>query len=211
MYSGDVTIKTKPQDGGGFVLRDTTRGNSATVDVLNNWDPAGAFLPGTIFSDADNEWGNGTTSDRASAAVDAAYGGAETWDFYKDTFNRTGIANNGKGAKSRVHYGSNYNNAFWNDGCFCMTYGDGSGAGGFSPLVAPDVAGHEMSHGVTSRTAGLYYFGDSGGLNEATSDIFGTKRRVLRQQPERPGRLLHRREDRPVRRRLPAADGRPGC
>ncbi len=53
-----------------------------------------------------------------------------------------------------------------------MTYGDGSGNA--DPLTALDVAGHEMSHGVTSNTAGLNYSGESGGLNEATSDIFGT-------------------------------------
>ena len=52
-----------------------------------------------------------------------------------------------------------------------MTYGDGSF---FNPLVSIDVAGHEMTHGVTSRTAGLIYSGESGGLNEATSDIFGS-------------------------------------
>ena len=31
-----------------------------------------------------------------------------------------------------------------------------------------------MSHGVTEATANLNYSGDAGGLNEATSDIFGT-------------------------------------
>jgi hypothetical protein len=30
-----------------------------------------------------------------------------------------------------------------------------------------------MTHGVTSRSAGLIYWGESGGLNESTSDIFG--------------------------------------
>ena len=54
-----------------------------------------------------------------------------------------------------------------------MTYGDGNGSS-VKPLVSLDVAGHEMTHGVTSRTAGLIYSGESGGLNEATSDIFGT-------------------------------------
>ena len=54
-----------------------------------------------------------------------------------------------------------------------MTYGDGDGSS-FGPLVSLDVAGHEMSHGVTENTAGLVYSGESGGLNEATSDIFGT-------------------------------------
>ena len=54
-----------------------------------------------------------------------------------------------------------------------MTYGDGDGTQ-LAPLVAIDVAGHEMTHGVTSRTAKLVYSKESGGLNEATSDIFGT-------------------------------------
>jgi hypothetical protein len=51
-----------------------------------------------------------------------------------------------------------------------MTYGDGSG--NTHPLTSLDVAAHEMSHGVTSATANLTYSGESGGLNEATSDIF---------------------------------------
>jgi hypothetical protein len=69
-----------------------------------------------------------------------------------------------------VHYGNAYVNAFW-DGTQ-MTYGDGSG--NTKPLTSIDVAGHEMSHGVTEATANLNYSGDAGGLNEATSDIFGT-------------------------------------
>src|SRR3546814_8012577 len=54
-----------------------------------------------------------------------------------------------------------------------MTYGDGDGVD-FGQLVSLDVSGHEMSHGVTENTAGLTYSGESGGLNEETSDIFGT-------------------------------------
>ena len=54
-----------------------------------------------------------------------------------------------------------------------MTYGDGDGVT-FNPFDSLDVAGHEMTHGVTSRTANLTYSGESGGLNEGTSDIFGT-------------------------------------
>jgi Zn-dependent metalloprotease len=53
-----------------------------------------------------------------------------------------------------------------------MTYGDGEANA--HPLTSLDVAGHELSHGLTSATAGLNYSGESGGLNEATSDIFGT-------------------------------------
>ena len=67
-----------------------------------------------------------------------------------------------------------------------MTYGDGDGAD-FGPLVSLDVAGHEMSHGVTEKTAGLTYSGESGGLNEATSDIFGTMVEFYANNPNDPG------------------------
>jgi len=128
---------------------------------------------GTLFTDADNLWGDGTLSDRQTTAVDAQYGTAQTWDYYKNVHGRNGIANDGRGAYNRVHYGRSYNNAFWSDSCFCMTYGDGDGTT-YNPFDSLDVAGHEMSHGVTSRTANLTYSGESGGLNEANSDIFGT-------------------------------------
>ena len=95
------------------------------------------------------------TSSRQSAAVDAHYGAAVTWDFFKDAYGRSGIRNDGVAAYSRVHYGNGYENAFWDDSCFCMTYGDGGTT--FSPLTSLDVAGHEMSHGVTSHTANLNY------------------------------------------------------
>ncbi|MER5518219.1 M4 family metallopeptidase [Streptomyces sp. NPDC002763] len=165
-YSGTVSLTTT-QSGSTYNLTDGDRGGHKTYN-LNH----GTSGTGTLFSQASNTWGNGTTSNAATAGADAHYGAAETWDFYKNTFGRSGIKNNGVGAYSRVHYGNSYVNAFWDDGCFCMTYGDGSGNA--DPLTAIDVAGHEMSHGVTSNTAGLNYSGESGGLNEATSDIFGT-------------------------------------
>ena len=93
------------------------------------------------------------------------------------------------GSYNRVHYGNGYVNAFW-DGTK-MTYGDGDGVD-FGPLVSLDVAGHEMSHGVTENTADLTYSGESGGLNEATSDIFGTMVEFYAEQRQRPGRLPDR-------------------
>jgi Zn-dependent metalloprotease len=167
LFSGNVGINTVGCSDGTFQMKDLTRGGGYTTDLKNRTNGSG-----TIFSDADNTWGNNTTSDRATAAADAHYGVAATWDYYKNVHGRNGIANDGKGALSRVHYGRNYVNAFWSDSCFCMTFGDGGGS--YYPLVNLDVAGHEMSHGVTSRTADLTYSGESGGLNEATSDIFGT-------------------------------------
>ncbi|MFF4905036.1 M4 family metallopeptidase [Streptomyces sp. NPDC001260] len=165
-YSGTVSLTTT-QSGSNYNLTDGDRGNHKTYN-LNH----GTSGTGTLFSQTSNTWGNGTTSNAATAGADAHYGAAVTWDFYKNTFGRSGIKNNGVGAYSRVHYGNSYVNAFWDDSCFCMTYGDGSGNA--DPLTSLDVAGHEMSHGVTSNTAGLNYSGESGGLNEATSDIFGT-------------------------------------
>ncbi|MEU2223157.1 M4 family metallopeptidase [Streptomyces sp. NPDC018347] len=177
LYSGTVALETT-QSGSSYQLKDPTRGNTYTGDAENKTDLCifgicFSRAPATLFTDADNHWGTGTTADRASTAVDAQYGTDETWDYYKNIHGRNGIAGDGKGSYNRVHYGSNYNNAFWDDSCFCMTYGDGDGTT-FGPLVALDVAGHEMSHGVTSKTAALTYSGESGGLNEATSDILGT-------------------------------------
>jgi Zn-dependent metalloprotease len=177
LYSGTVPLETT-LSGSTYQLKDATRGGTYTGDAANKTDLCilGICIsraPATVFTDADNHWGTGATSDRSSAAVDAQYGTNETWDYYKTVHGRNGIAGDGKGSYNRVHYGNSYNNAFWDDSCFCMTYGDGDGTQ-LGPLVALDVAGHEMTHGVTSKTAALTYSGESGGLNEATSDIMGT-------------------------------------
>ena len=170
LYSGTVPISTI-QSGGTFRLDDATRGDNDTHNATGTdefFDPPS----GPVFTDADNIWGNGLPSAAQSAAVDAHYGAAETWDYYLTQFGRNGIADDGVGAPSYVHYGTSYQNAFWSDDCFCMAYGDGGSM--FRPLVALDVAAHEMSHGVMSQTAALIYDGESGGLNEANSDIQGT-------------------------------------
>ncbi|MFF2720076.1 M4 family metallopeptidase [Streptomyces sp. NPDC058011] len=164
-YSGEVEITTTRTDAG-FELTDAERGGHKTYD-LNQ----GSSGTGALVTDDDDTWGDGTGEDRQTAAVDAHYGAAKTWDFYKSALGRDGIRGDGKAAYSRVHYGNAYVNAFWDDSCFCMTYGDGEG--NKNALTAIDVAGHEMTHGLTSATADLEYAGESGGLNEATSDILG--------------------------------------
>ncbi|MFV0127680.1 M4 family metallopeptidase [Streptomyces sp. HMX112] len=160
-YSGQVTLGTAPS----YTLTDTARGNHKTYN-LNR----GTSGTGTLFSGADDIWGDGTPSNLETAGADAHYGAALTWDYYKNVHGRSGIRGDGVAAYSRVHYGNNYVNAFWQDSCFCMTYGDGSANA--KPLTSIDVAAHEMTHGVTANTAKLVYSGESGGLNEATSDIF---------------------------------------
>ncbi|MFF0227227.1 M4 family metallopeptidase [Streptomyces sp. NPDC004629] len=163
-YNGSVPLGTT-LSGSTYQLVDGDRAGHRTYD-LNQ----GTSGTGTLFTDDNDVWGDGTQSNRQTAGVDVAFGAAATWDYYKDVFGRNGIRNDGVAAYSRAHYGNNYVNAFWSDSCFCMTYGDGSGNA--NPLTALDVAAHEMSHGVTSATANLTYSGESGGLNEATSDIF---------------------------------------
>ncbi|MCI4064998.1 M4 family metallopeptidase [Micromonospora sp. R77] len=181
-HSGSVTVGSTAASGT-YQLADATRGGHKTYD-LNG----GTSGTGTLVTNASNVFGDGTLANRQTAAADAAFGAQETWDYYKTTFGRNGIRNDGVGAYSRVHYSSNYANAFWSDSCFCMTYGDGGS--GWYPLTSLDVAGHEMSHGVTSNTAGLRYSGESGGLNEATSDIFGTLVEFYANNAKDPGDYL---------------------
>jgi Zn-dependent metalloprotease len=121
-------------------------------------------LPGTLVR-GENDAAIG------DQAVDAAHDNAGfTYDYYWDEHGRDSWDGAGATVTSTAHYGSNYENAFW-DGSQ-MVYGDGGFY--FYPLsLATDVVSHEITHAVTERTAGLIYSGESGGLNEATSDIMG--------------------------------------
>lgn len=175
MWSGDVTIDVNHPTTTSWTMQDTKRGVGTATSGLGNYtlDMNKRSNGGTIVSRSTNSFGDGSrdNTDVATAAADAHYGLQMTWDYFKLVHGRNGIDNAGTKTYSRVHYNRNYENAFWSDSCFCMTYGDGAST--FYPLVSIDVAGHEMTHGVTSRTAKLTYSGESGGLNEATSDIFG--------------------------------------
>ncbi|MFC6342013.1 M4 family metallopeptidase, partial [Nocardioides hankookensis] len=192
LYSGTVPLQLT-QSGSTYQLKDPTRGNTYTTDLNNKEDSlvcqifGSGCKAGTLFTSPDTSFGNGATSSRESAAVDAQYGTNMTWDFYKTTYGRNGIFGDGSGSYNRVHYGNGYVNAFW-DGTK-MTYGDGDGTS-YGPLVSLDVAGHEMSHGVTEHSANLTYDGESGGLNEATSDIFGTMVEFFAANPNDVGDYL---------------------
>ena len=139
LMAGTVPVYTAVElDRRLFELKDPTRGNTYITDIGNGWRGNG-----TLVVDGDNKWGNGTTDrPRRARRVDAAYGFAKTWDFYKEKFGRLGIRGDGVGAFGAVHYLTNYNNAFWSDDCFCMAFGDGDGVN-LQPLVAIDIMGHE--------------------------------------------------------------------
>lgn len=91
--------------------------------------------------------------------------------FYDNVLNRNSIDDNNMNLVSSVHYDKNYNNAFWNGEQ--MVYGDGDGK--FFTALCGDlsVCGHEISHGVIERTAGLVYFFEPGAANESYADKLG--------------------------------------
>ncbi|MEO6413594.1 MAG: protealysin inhibitor emfourin [Pedococcus sp.] len=115
-------------------------------------------------------------------AADEAYDGfGRTWGLFDEAYQRDSLDGRGLPLLGTVHYGSGYDNAFW-DGTQ-MVFGDGDGTVFNRFTIAVDVIGHELTHGVTEHTAGLEYQGQSGALNESLSDVFGSlvKQRTLGQ------------------------------
>jgi Zn-dependent metalloprotease len=172
-YSGEVKLGSLAAPCG-YVMSDPTRRFISTRDLGGQTDGLGA-----LYVSQDGRWGDGENYDPGrgskspngqTAAVDAHYGLQTTWDFYRNVLGRNGIDGKGRAPYNLVHYATSYDNAFWDDTCFCMTYGDGDT---FKTLTALDVVGHEVSHGLCHATADLDYEGESGGLNESSSDIFG--------------------------------------
>ncbi|OKI86614.1 M4 family metallopeptidase [Micromonospora sp. CB01531] len=108
----------------------------------------------------------------ADASANRAFDGlGATRDFYKKVFDRNSIDNRGMRLQGYVHFGTRYNNAFW-DGQE-MVFGDGDGRIFTDFTGSLDVMAHELAHGVTEHTAGLEYHNQSGALNESLSDVFG--------------------------------------
>ena len=101
-----------------------------------------------------------------SPVNDAQFFGEAIFKLYKDWFQTSPLTFK---LAMRVHYSNSYENAFWNGSS--MTFGDG--ATRFFPLVSLDVSAHEVSHGFTEQNSGLTYSAQSGGINEAFSDMAG--------------------------------------
>lgn len=91
--------------------------------------------------------------------------------FYKEVFGRNSIDDNGMKFVSRVNYGQNFQNAYW-DGTE-MTYGKPDASSPFRTFVLQDVTGHEITHGVSQYESNLGHYGQAGALNESMSDVFG--------------------------------------
>lgn len=129
-------------------------------------DAAGSeSLPGrTVRREGDDPSGD--------VAVDEAYDGlGATYALYSQVYGRASIDGAGLPLLASVHYGTSYDNAFWDGGQMVFGDGDGQVFGRFTASLS--VIGHELTHGVTQYTANLDYQGQSGALNESVSDVFG--------------------------------------
>ena len=169
-------------------------GNDFTWTASYHWfdeNPTNTWGDGTQF--VMYPYGGETSVNGQTAAVDAHWGMAVTWDFYRNVFGRDGVDNLGTSLVSEVHvvgpFGYYYDNAFWNTFSMGMFYSDGTrnvgvdpntggpstpDPNGFDSLTAIDIIGHEMTHGVTAFSSGLVYDGESGAINESTSDFMGS-------------------------------------
>lgn len=124
-------------------------------------------LPGTEGVDVARTEGAPATGDRA---VDEAYDNlGHTYDFYWSMLQRNSLDGQGGPLNGVVHYAQDLDNAYW-DGQY-MLFGDGLLMDHLTELT---VAGHELTHGVTEVEAQLFYYGQSGALNESVSDVFGS-------------------------------------
>ncbi|WP_224363817.1 M4 family metallopeptidase [Hyalangium versicolor] len=125
----------------------------------------GTSLPGTLKRSE----GGAASGDNHVDTNYAKLGG--TYNCYFNNFGRDSFNNAGAQLKSTVHYSTNYVNAYWNSSQ--MVYGDGDGVNSTQLGLDNDVTTHELTHAVTENESNLTYSGESGGINEGMSDIFG--------------------------------------
>jgi Zn-dependent metalloprotease len=134
---------------------------------------------GKLYVNPTNTWGDGkqyasggstTNANGQTAAVNAMWGLMNTYDMLKNVLGWQSLDGHNTATYIAAHVNTAYDNAYYSDTCRCMFIGDGSS---FYSLGSIDVIGHEMGHGVTAATSNLTYSGESGGLNESSSDING--------------------------------------
>jgi bacillolysin/thermolysin len=147
---------------------ESLKGIIRTYDAQNDTTGNG-YMSAVVVTDP-NDDNNFNDNERLKAAVSAHHFTRESYQMYKSRFNRNSIDNAGMTMENVVHYEINLNNAYWNG--FFMTYGDGDGVV-FSNLAGSfDVIAHEITHGVTQKTANLVYELQPGAMNENMSDVF---------------------------------------
>ncbi|SHH04477.1 M4 family metallopeptidase [Massilia sp. CF038] len=177
-YNGVVPLSTSA-DGDRFRMVDPLRGSGGKYGGMAITNADHGSEAGEVYSHNANEWGDGlqyksggstTDANGQTAAVNAMWGLSNTYDMHKNVLGWQALDGQNTATYIAAHVNTNYDNAYYSDTCKCMFIGDGSS---FNSLGAIDVVGHEMGHGITSSTSNLLYFGESGGLNESSSDIAG--------------------------------------
>ena len=177
-YNGTVPISTT-LSGSTYSMKDTTRGTGGTYGGMAITNANHGTTAGAIYTNSTNTWGDGqqyiaggstTNANGQTAAVNALWGLMNTYDMLKNTLGWQSLDGNNTATYIAAHVNTAYDNAYYDDTCRCMYIGDGSS---FKSLGSIDVIGHEMGHGVTAATSNLTYSGESGGLNESSSDING--------------------------------------
>lgn len=199
-YNGDVPISTTLSDGL-YRMLDPERGKGGTFGAMAITNANNGSSAGKVYTNATNTWGDGkqfveggstTGVNGQTAAVNAMWGLMNTYDAHKNVLGWLSLDGRDTSTTIAVHVNRGYDNAYYSDTCKCMFIGDGTY---FTSLGSIDVIGHEMGHGVTAATSDLIYSGESGGLNESSSDIAGevveayARRRQGRQVPGRGQRL----------------------
>ena len=162
-YSGTVAFQTG-HVGASYYLHDSTRGHGIFTYNLNSSTSTAAY----------QQWIGASTTWTVNGGIDAHWAVSRAYDYWKNVRNRLSYDNLNGALIAYTNLGANYDNAYW-DGS-AMNFGSGSGLanGGYDAFVALDVVAHEMAHGVCQETAGLVYNAESGAMNEAFSDIWGS-------------------------------------
>lgn len=183
----DTTFRTNRMTfnflGGPLGRQDVTGGPPKKQRTIYNANHS-QTLPGQVVR---NEGGAAV----ADVSVNEAYDGlGDTFDFYLEIYMRNSIDNAGLPLDASVHFGTKYDNAFWNGQQ--MVFGDGDGVIFNRFTNSLDVIGHELTHGVTGSEVNLTYQGQSGALNESVSDVFGSlvKQKKLNQTADQADWLI---------------------
>lgn len=177
-YNGEVPISTTLSDGM-YRMLDPERGKGGTFGAMAITNANNGSSAGKVYTNAANVWGDGkqfvegsstTGVNGQTAAVNAMWGLMNTYDAHKNVLGWLALDGKDTATYIAAHVNRGYDNAYYSDTCKCMFIGDGTY---FTSLGAIDVVGHEMGHGITAATSNLIYSGESGGLNESSSDIAG--------------------------------------
>ena len=177
-YNGEVPLSTTLSKGI-YQMLDPERGKGGAFGAMAITNANNSTSAGKVYSNATNTWGDGqqfveggstTGPNGQTAAVNAMWGLMNTYDAHKNVLGWLSLDGRDTSTYIAAHVNRGYDNAYYSDTCRCMFIGDGTY---FTSVGSIDVIGHEMGHGITAATSNLIYSGESGGLNESSSDITG--------------------------------------